>query len=112
MAHEGREKIYMTVAQIRWLAEDRDSMLKPSKRRVGRRHLLHVFASFGLGGVPIRISEVINALPDGFRHTIVALDACFDARKRVAPHVDATFRGLTLPKYCLPCSLLQIRRLI
>ena len=87
-------------------------MLKSSKPQAGHRHLLHVFASFGLGGVPIRISEVISALPDGFRHTIVALDACFDARKRVAPHVDVAFRDLTLPKYCLPCGLLQLRCLI
>jgi glycosyltransferase involved in cell wall biosynthesis len=87
-------------------------MLKSSKPQAGHRHLLHVFASFGLGGVPIRISEVISALPNGFRHTIVALDACFDARKRVAPHVDVAFRDLTLPKYCLPCSLLQLRCLI
>jgi glycosyltransferase involved in cell wall biosynthesis len=30
----------------------------------------------------------------------------------VAPHVDVAFRDLTLPKYCLPCSLLQLRCLI
>jgi glycosyltransferase involved in cell wall biosynthesis len=87
-------------------------MLKPGKPQANPRHLLHIFASFGLGGVPIRISEVINVLPHGFRHTIVALDSCFDARKRVAPHVDVEFRSLALPKYCLPCSLLQIRNLI
>jgi glycosyltransferase involved in cell wall biosynthesis len=102
----------MIVAPNRGLAEDRDKMLKPGGPRADRRHLLHVFASFGLGGVPIRISEVINALPVGFRHTIVALDTCLDARKRVAPHVEATFRNLTLPRYCLPCSLLQIWALL
>lgn len=102
----------MIVAPNRGLAEGHGNRLKPDGPPADRRHLLHVFASFGLGGVPIRITEVINALPVGFRHTIVALDACFDARKRVAPHVEATFRNLTLPRYCLPCSLLQIRALL
>lgn len=85
-------------------------MLTPGKPRAASRHLVHAFASFGLGGVPIRISEVINALPEGFRHTIVSLDGCLDARTRVAPHVDAAFRSLTLSKRCLLCSLLKIRK--
>lgn len=76
------------------------------------RHLLHVFASFGHGGVPIRICDVVNRLPDRFRHTIVALDACFDARNRLAPHVDVAFRTLVLPKYHLPRSLWRIRQLL
>lgn len=96
----------------RLVAEDRDGIRRSGKHLTAHRHLLHVFASFGLGGVPIRISEVINALPDGLRHTIVALDSCLDASARVAPHVTAQFCSLTLPKYCLPCNLLQIRKLI
>src|SRR5262245_7956085 len=84
----------------------------PAGSRVKRRHLLHVFASFGLGGVPIRICDVVNALPVGFRHTFVALDACFDARKRLSPHVTAEFRELSLAKYCLPCNLAALRSLM
>lgn len=102
----------MVVAPDRRLAAGYDRMLKPGKAGVAPRHLLHVFASFGLGGVPIRISDVINALPEGFRHTIVSLDSCLDARKRIAPHVDVAFRNLTLSKRCLPCSLLTVRRFI
>jgi glycosyltransferase involved in cell wall biosynthesis len=76
------------------------------------RHLLHIFASFGYGGVPIRICEVINGLPAGFRHTVVALDACVDAGKRLEPHVDVAFRDLALPKYNLPRGLVQVRDLL
>lgn len=76
------------------------------------RHLLHVFASFGYGGVPIRICDVINALGGGFRHTVVALDACFDARRRLAPDVDARFRPLFLPRYNMLRSLAELRRLV
>lgn len=81
----------------------------PSARR---RHLLHVFASFGLGGVPIRICDVANRLPDRFRHTIVALDGCCDARSRLAPHVEVAFRPLELPNYHLLRSLWRIRRFL
>ncbi len=80
--------------------------------RAARRHLLHVFASFGYGGVSIRICDVINALPEGFRHTVVALDGCFDAGKRLAPHAAVDFRRLTLCKYNLPRSLARVRALI
>ena len=62
--------------------------------------------------MPIRISEVINALPDGLRHTIIALDACLDARRRIAPNVQVEFRSLALPRHCLPCSLLQIGKVV
>ncbi|MGE0258278.1 MAG: glycosyltransferase [Alphaproteobacteria bacterium] len=41
--------------------------------------LLHVFPSFGIGGVPLRMGRVINHLGDRFRHTIIALDGNFDA---------------------------------
>jgi glycosyltransferase involved in cell wall biosynthesis len=87
-------------------------MLNRSQPQVKERHLLHVFASFGLGGVPIRICDVLNALPDAFRHTIVALDSCFDARKRLSTHVDAEFREVRLARYCLPCNVRRFERLI
>ena len=85
---------------------------KVDRSPTSMRHLLHVFASFGLGGVPIRISEVINRLPSGYRHTIVALDACFDARARLSPHIEVAFEALTLPRYCLPCSIKQFRSFV
>ena len=78
----------------------------------GQRHLLHVFASFGYGGVPIRICDVINGLPAGFRHTVVALDGCVDAGKRLAPGKTVDFETLTLSKYNLLGSLQQVRDLL
>lgn len=76
------------------------------------RHLLHVFASFGYGGVPIRICDVINGLPPGFRHTVVALDGCFDAGARLTAEAGVTFRPLTLPRYNVLRSLVQVRDLL
>ncbi|GAB4394889.1 MAG: glycosyltransferase family 4 protein [Kiloniellaceae bacterium] len=73
---------------------------------------MHVFASFGYGGVPIRICDVANGLPDGFHHTVVALDGCFDARRRLRAEVSAEFRGLRLPRYNLLRSMKQVGELI
>lgn len=86
--------------------------MKLERPRFGERHLLHVFASFGFGGVPIRICDVINGLPAGFRHTVVALDGCFDAGRRVALHASVTYRSLTLPRYNLLRSMAQVRELV
>ena len=86
--------------------------MKRDGQQIEPRHLLHVFASFGYGGVPIRICDVINGLPAGFRHTVVALDGCFDARRRLASHTSVAVRPLALPKYNLLRSLAQVRGLI
>src|SRR6266478_8305273 len=34
-------------------------------------HVLHVFPSFGIGGVPLRMVRIINHLGKRFRHTVV-----------------------------------------
>jgi L-malate glycosyltransferase len=84
----------------------------PDRQRKPTRHLLHIFASFGYGGVPIRICDVINGLPGGFRHTVVALDGCFDASRRLGSHAKVAFRPLRLPRYNLLRSLIQVRALV
>jgi glycosyltransferase involved in cell wall biosynthesis len=42
-------------------------------------HVLHVFPSFGIGGVPLRMVRVINHFGKRFRHTVIALDDDFAA---------------------------------
>lgn len=86
--------------------------MSPIRPPAKQRRLLHVFASFGYGGVPIRICDVANGLPDGFHHTVVALDGCFDARRRLRAEVSAEFRGLRLPRYNLLRSMKQVGELI
>jgi L-malate glycosyltransferase len=46
-------------------------------------HFLHVFPTFGVGGVPIRIANVLNHFGRRYRHTIIALDGVHDARTRL-----------------------------
>src|SRR6185437_2164431 len=45
------------------------------------RHLLHVVPSFGIGGVPVRITRLVNHFGNRFRHTILALDEVVSARE-------------------------------
>lgn len=52
------------------------------------KHIVHVFPSFGAGGVPIRITAVINALADRCRHTILSLDGTRTAAERIDPGID------------------------
>jgi L-malate glycosyltransferase len=42
-------------------------------------HVLHVFPSFGVGGVPLRMVRMINHFGKHFRHTVIALDNNFEA---------------------------------
>ena len=79
--------------------------------REGPFHLLHVFPSFGLGGVPIRICEVANRLGPAWRHSIYALDGECAATRRLEAGLTWTAKPLRLPRYGLPATLLAYRRL-
>jgi len=48
------------------------------------RHVLHVFPSFGIGGVPLRMVRVINHVGNRLRHTVIALDNNFEAAEALA----------------------------
>ena len=58
-------------------------------RETGTR-LLHVFPSFGIGGVPLRMVRVLNRFPARVSHVIIALDNNFDAAAQLESGVDAT----------------------
>ena len=61
-------------------------------------HFLHVFPSFGVGGVPIRIANVLNHFGRRYRHTIVALDGAYAARTRLRPELDVALPELRIRK--------------
>ncbi len=71
---------------------------RPASRRIAvapaaavgsrRQHLLHVFPSFGIGGLPLRMARVINHFGPRLRHTIVALDENFAAAQSFAGDLD------------------------
>jgi glycosyltransferase involved in cell wall biosynthesis len=53
-------------------------------------HVLHVFPSFGIGGVPLRMVRIINHLGKRFRHTVIALDNNFEAAAGVSDDLEFT----------------------
>lgn len=95
-------------------AVDRARLVDACRREQSRRparHLLHVFPSFGLGGVPIRISGIVNHFGRRYRHTFVALDSQLDCRVRIEPGIDAEFRAVEPSSYGLLSNLALFRRL-
>lgn len=54
------------------------------------QHILHVFPSFGIGGVPLRMVRVINHMGRRFRHTVIALDNNFEAADGFIGDLDLT----------------------
>jgi glycosyltransferase involved in cell wall biosynthesis len=57
-------------------------------RPVPRKSWLHVFASFGIGGVPLRTVDIINHFGPHLGHSIVALDGNFAASSRFESDLD------------------------
>ncbi len=72
--------------------------------------ILHVFASFGYGGVPIRMSRVINGLGPLYSHDIVALDGCLDSRSRIEPALAVRYPAVEPVKGKPLTAVLRARR--
>lgn len=87
-----------------------DDQIPYAQGKSDRFHLVHVFPTFGLGGVPIRISTILNSLGQRYRHTIIATDGCFDCRTRLDPSLEVAFTSVVTSRYSLPGTLRQLRR--
>jgi glycosyltransferase involved in cell wall biosynthesis len=53
--------------------------------RAERRHLLHVFPNFNVGGAQVRFAALVAGLGDGFWHTVVSLNGSYEAAALVPP---------------------------
>jgi hypothetical protein len=73
-------------------------MSHPIRRERTPAHLLHVFPSFGAGGVPIRMCEMMNRLGPRYRHSIIALDGVTAARARLEKTTAAELPSLRFEK--------------
>lgn len=67
-------------------------------RPPSREHLLHVFPSFGIGGVPLRMVRIINHFGNRFRHTVIALDNNFEAAAGIAGELGVKLLPAPNPK--------------
>src|SRR5689334_3157135 len=63
-----------------------------------KRHLLHVFSTFAVGGPQIRFTMLANALATKYRHTVLAMDGDLAARARLDPAVDCRFEAMPAAK--------------
>lgn len=70
----------------------------PPRTFAAGRHFLHIFASFAVGGVPVRIANILNHLGRKYRHTIIALDDVYDCKTRLDPGLDVTLFPLQYRK--------------
>jgi glycosyltransferase involved in cell wall biosynthesis len=61
---------------------------RPASACAAQLAMLHVFPSFGIGGVPLRMCRVINHFGKRFYHTIIALDGNFDAAGQLSSDTD------------------------
>ncbi len=63
-----------------------------------KRHLLHVFPTFAVGGAQRRFAELGLRLAQSYRHTIVALDGNFDMASGLSNRIDFELADATYKK--------------
>jgi hypothetical protein len=60
--------------------------------------LLHVYATFAVGGPQVRFAALANRFGREFRHAIVAMDGNTACRERLDPGLDVTFPPVEIRK--------------
>ena len=51
-------------------------------------HVLHVFATFGIGGPQMRAAQLMARMPPPWRHSLIAMDGETSCEGHVAPGID------------------------
>lgn len=60
------------------------------------RHVMHVLPGFGIGGIQVRLTRIINALGPRFRHTILSLNNDVGCGERIDPTAAVTIEPAAL----------------
>ena len=60
--------------------------------------LLHVFASFAVGGAQVRFATLANRFGRRYRHIVVAMDGNYACASLVAPDLDVRYETVTVDK--------------
>lgn len=68
-------------------------------------HVVHVFSTYDAGGPQVRTADLIRRLPDGYEHSILAMDRRYGCRERTPEdrmrkwlHLDEVGTGLLKPR--------------
>lgn len=75
-------------------------------------HLLHVLPSFGIGGIQVRLAQVISVLGPRYRHTIVPLDGVATCVDRIRPGNLVTALPFAAGSGTSFAAIRQIRRIL
>ena len=75
-------------------------------------HLLHVFPSFGVGGMPLRTVRVMAHLGAACRHTVISLDGVTTAAEQLPGGVAADVLAMVVDKRRPLANLLAFRRFL
>lgn len=77
-----------------------------------RKHLLHVFSTFGVGGPEVRSCDLINYFGNRYRHTIIAMDDNYDCQSKLDPGSDVEFHRVKNDKSSLKNNLKNFSQLL
>jgi glycosyltransferase involved in cell wall biosynthesis len=72
-------------------------------------NLLHVYATFAVGGPQVRFAAIANHFGTRWRHAIVAMDGNIACRERLAPGLDVTFPQVDIRKGDVAGNALRFR---
>jgi L-malate glycosyltransferase len=82
---------------------------QPAPYVAGSPLCLHIFPSFGIGGMPLRMARIITDLGPEFRHHVIALDGITDARTSIGGGICCAVTALPRQNRNLLSRLLAIR---
>ena len=75
-------------------------------------HLLHVFPSFGIGGMPLRTVRVMRHLGARCRHTVVSLDGVTTAAEQIPGDIDVEIVPMAIDKRRPLANLVAFHRFL
>jgi glycosyltransferase involved in cell wall biosynthesis len=74
--------------------------------------ILHVYATFGVGGTQVRSAAIANRFGARWRHAVVAMDGNTACRERLDPSLDVTFPTVDIRKGDTAGNVLRFRRVL
>ena len=79
---------------------------------MSEHHFMHVFPTFDMGGVQIRMASVLSSFRNACRHTIIALDGKFRAKSHLDADLAVEYLAPGIHRLSFPGRLRAIRALL
>jgi len=74
--------------------------------------VLHVYATFAVGGPQVRFAAIANRFGPRWRHAVVAMDGNTACRERLDRSLDVTFPQVDIRKGDMAGNVLRFRRVL